>query len=104
MVIGSTDIDGPLNTQIVISGSSRSTNAGNIQYVATGTNGSHIFYTSSPITTRMTISSTGVNINDNLGVSGRVGFGIAPHPTYRVDVNGTLNVNLLMTKLQLGFI
>jgi hypothetical protein len=44
----------------------------------------------------MTISNTGVNINDNLDVSGRVGYGIAPHSTYRVDVNGTLNTTNIL--------
>jgi hypothetical protein len=95
-LIGTNDTDGSTNTSIVISGSSRANNAGNIQYVAVGTGGSHIFYTSSPTTTRMTISSAGVNINDNLAMVGRTGFGTQPHATYRVDVNGTLNATSIL--------
>ena len=91
-LLGTIDTDGATNTSIVISGNTRSTNAGNIQYLATASGGSHIFYTAST-TTRMTISSSGVNINDNLGVSGRVGIATAPHATYKLDVNGDINVS-----------
>jgi hypothetical protein len=93
VLIGSSDVDGSTNTSIVISGSGRSTNAGNIQYVATATSGSHLFYTTSSTTLRMTISSTGVNIYDNLGVIGRVGIETAPHATYKLDVLGDINVS-----------
>jgi hypothetical protein len=86
--IGTLDVDGATNTSIVISGTTRSTNAGNIQYLATATGGSHIFYTAST-TTRMTISSTGVNVNNSLGVGERVGIGTSPHATYRLDIQGT---------------
>ena len=89
-LLGTIDTDGATNTSIVISGNTRSTNAGNIQYLATTSGGSHIFYTASA-TTRMTISSSGVNINDNLGVSGRVGIATAPHATYKLDVLGDIN-------------
>jgi len=91
-LLGTIDTDGATNTSIVISGTTRATNAGNIQYLATASGGSHIFYTASA-TTRMTISSSGVNINDNLGVSGRVGIGTAPHATYKLDVLGDINVS-----------
>ena len=94
-LLGTIDADGATNTSIVISGNTRSTNAGNIQYLATASGGSHIFYTAST-TTRMTISSSGVNINDNLGVSGRVGIATAPHATYKLDVNGTINTTNLL--------
>jgi hypothetical protein len=60
-IIGTNDTDGATNTQIVISGSERATNAGNIQYVATST-GKHIFNTGGT-TERMTIVSTG-----NIGI------------------------------------
>lgn len=96
ILTGNVSVGSSTNTSSVISGSSRVTNEGNIQYVAVGTGGSHIFYTSSPITTRMTISRTGVNINDNLAMTGRTGFGTSPHVTYRVDVNGTLNDTSLL--------
>jgi hypothetical protein len=89
-IIGTNDTDGSTNTQIIISGNTRANNAGNIQYVATASGGSHIFYTSAT-TTRMTISSAGVNVNNDLGVSGRVGIGTTPHATYACNVNGTLN-------------
>ena len=67
-------------------------NAGNIQYLATASGGSHIFYTASA-TTRMTISSSGVNVNDNFAVVGRVGIATAPHATYKLDVLGDINVS-----------
>ena len=94
-LLGTLDADGATNTSIVISGTTRSTNAGNIQYLATASGGSHIFYTASA-TTRMTISSSGVNINDDLGVSGNVGIGVAPSATYKVNVNGTLNATSVL--------
>ena len=87
--IGTLDTDGATNTSIVISGTTRSTNAGNIQYLATASGGSHIFYTAST-TTRMTISSSGVNVNNDLGVSGNVGVGVAP-ATYKLNVSGDIN-------------
>ncbi len=39
----------------------------------------------------MTINSAGVNINNDLGVTGNVGIGTAPSATYKVNVNGTQN-------------
>jgi hypothetical protein len=94
-IIGTDDTDGSTNTQIIISGNTRATNAGNIQYLATATGGSHIFYTTGT-STRMTISSAGVNINNDLGVTGNVGIGTAPGATYKVDVNGTLNATSVL--------
>jgi len=95
-IIGTNDTDGSTNTQIIISGNTRANNAGNIQYLATATGGSHIFYTTAT-STRMTISSAGVNVNNDLGVSGNVGIGTAPSATYKVNVNGTLNAtNVLL--------
>jgi hypothetical protein len=91
-IIGTNDTDGATNTQIIISGNTRATNTGNIQYLATASGGSHIFYTTGT-STRMTISSSGVNIPDNLGVTGRVGIGTAPHATYKLDVLGDINVS-----------
>jgi hypothetical protein len=88
-LLGTLDTDGSTNTSIVISGTTRSTNAGNIQYLATASGGSHIFYTASA-TTRMTISSSGVNVNNDLGVSGNVGVGVAP-ATYKLNVAGDIN-------------
>jgi hypothetical protein len=87
---------GATNTQIIISGNTRATNAGNIQYVSTATNGSHLFYTT-VTSIRMTINSAGVNINNDLGVTGNVGIGTAPSATYKMNVNGTLNAtNVLL--------
>ena len=88
-LLGTIDADGSTNTSIVISGNTRSTNAGNIQYLATASGGSHIFYTAST-TTRMTISSSGVNVNNDLGVTGNVGIGVAP-ATYKLNVSGDIN-------------
>jgi hypothetical protein len=90
-LIGTIDTDGATNTSILISGTTRIGNAGNIQYFATTAGGSHIFYVAA--TTRMTISSAGVNIPDNLGITGRVGIGTAPHATYKLDVLGDINVS-----------
>ncbi len=92
-LIGTTDVDGSTNTAIIISGSSRVSNAGNIQYVATGSGGSHLLYTTVPTTLQMTVASTGVNIVNNLCVSGNVGFGTVPSTTHRVDVLGDVNVS-----------
>jgi hypothetical protein len=94
-LLGTIDTDGSTNTSIVISGNTRSTNAGNIQYLATASGGSHIFYTAST-TTRMTISSSGVNVNDNLGVTGNVGIGVAPSATYKVNVAGSINATSVL--------
>ncbi len=94
-IIGTNDTDGSTNTQIIISGNTRVSNAGNIQYVATASGGSHIFYTTAT-STRMTISSAGVNVNNDLGVSGNVGIGTAPSATYKVNVNGTLNATSVL--------
>jgi hypothetical protein len=95
-IIGTNDTDGANNTQIIISGNTRATNAGNIQYLATATNGSHLFYTTAT-SIRMTINSAGVNINNDLGVTGNVGIGTAPSATYKVNINGTLNAtNVLL--------
>jgi hypothetical protein len=90
-IIETNDTDGATNTQIIISGNTRTANDGNIQNVATATNGSHLFYTTST-SIRMTINSSGVNINNDLGVSGRVGIATAPHATYALDVNGTSRI------------
>jgi hypothetical protein len=95
-LLGTIDTDGSTNTSIVISGNTRSANAGNIQYLATASSGSHIFYTSPTTTTRMTISSTGVNVNNDLGVSGNVGIGTTPSATYKVNVNGSLNATSVL--------
>ena len=95
-LIGSTDVDGSTNTSIIISGYARSASPGNIQYLATGTSGTHIFYTTGT-TTQMIISSVGVNVNNDLGASGNVGFGVAPSATYKLNVNGTLNISGLTT-------
>jgi hypothetical protein len=67
-VIGTVDTDGATNARIVISGRDRGgadTN-GNIEYVATGTNGKHIFYTTDSTTSRMTILASG---NVGIGTS-----------------------------------
>jgi hypothetical protein len=92
-MLGTIDTEADTNTKIIISGNTRGTNTGNIQYYATTTGGNHIFYTSVTPTTRMTISSTGVNVNNNFGVSGNSGFGTAPHSTHRLDILGDVNTS-----------
>jgi hypothetical protein len=90
-VIGTSDADATNNTRIVIFGNTHATLTGIIQYCATSTGGSHIFYTTNTQIERMTISSSGVNVNNDLGVSGNIGFGVAPSATYKVNVNGDIN-------------
>jgi hypothetical protein len=41
----------------------------------------------------MTINSTGVNINNDLGVTGNVGIGVAP-ATYKLNVAGDVNCSV----------
>ncbi len=89
-MIATIDTEANTNTKIVISGNTRTGNAGNIQYYSTASGGNHIFYTSATPTTRMTISSAGVNKNNDLGVSGNVGIGVAP-ATYKLNVAGDVN-------------
>jgi hypothetical protein len=88
-MIGSSDVDALTNTRIVIYGNTHTTSAGTIQYCAPTTSGSHIFYTSATQITRMTISSAGVNVNNNFGVGGNVGIATSPHLTYQLDIQGT---------------
>jgi hypothetical protein len=90
-MIGTIDAEADTNTKIVISGNTRTGNLGNIQYYSTASGGNHIFYTSITPTTRMTISASGVNVNNDLGVSGNVGIGVAPSATYKVNVLGDIN-------------
>jgi hypothetical protein len=95
-MIGTIDAEADTNTKIVISGNTRTGNLGNIQYYSTASGGNHIFYTSITPTTRMTISASGVNVNNDLGVSGNVGIGTAPSATYKVNVNGSLNATSVL--------
>jgi len=96
-LIGTSDTDATTNTRIVIFGNTHATNAGLIQYVAPTTAGSHIFYTSATQITRMTITSTGVNINNDLGVSGNTGLGVAPSASYKLNVSGSQFINNQLT-------
>ena len=61
-IIGTTDIDGPTNTRIALSGGSRTGYNGNITYNATST-GSNIFSTTDTTQERMRITNAG-----NLGI------------------------------------
>lgn len=78
-LIGTNDTDGSTNSRIVISGNSRGTNNGGIEYVsvaaASGTQGDHKFYRAET-TQIMTLSGT----NGNLGV-GRT------DPPYKLSVD-----------------
>jgi hypothetical protein len=57
-IIGCDDVVSATNTRIVISGSARTGNLGNIDYVAT-TTGTHRFFTTSSTTERMRIDNNG---------------------------------------------
>jgi hypothetical protein len=92
-LIGTSNTDALTNPRIIIFGNTHATLAGFIQYCAPTTAGSHIFYTEATQIERMTISSTGVNINNNLGASGNVGFGVAPSATHKLNVLGSANVS-----------
>jgi hypothetical protein len=71
-IIGTIDNDGPLNTRVVVSGNTRPTYAGNIDYVATA-GGSHIFYTTNSTTERMRIDTNGnVSLTGNLSVQSQL--------------------------------
>jgi hypothetical protein len=83
-LIGTLDTDGATNTRIVISGNTRTSFSGNIDYVATNT-GSHIFYTTNSSTERMRIDTNG---NVNIGTTGQ---------SYKLYVNGTTYVNGTLT-------
>ena len=64
-LIGTLDTDGATNTRIVISGNTRTTYAGNIDYLATST-GNHLFYTTDTNIERVRIKSDGnVGIGTN---------------------------------------
>jgi hypothetical protein len=86
-IIGTVDTDGSTNTRIVISGRDRSgtdTN-GNIEYVATGTNGRHIFYTTDSTLHRMSINA-----------AGNVGIGTSS-PNCRLHIVGGASSNTIPT-------
>jgi len=71
-LIGTSDTGGVNNTAIVLSGSSRSVQAGNIEHIAVN---NHIFYTTSTgsYVERMRISSTGnVGIGTNTNINSRL--------------------------------
>ena len=57
-LLGTQDSDGPTNTRIVVSGNTRPSFAGNLEYIATAS-GSHIFYTTDGSNERMRINSAG---------------------------------------------
>ena len=95
--IGSTDTDGPLNTQIVISGSAITGGlAGNIQYVASST-GQHIFFTPSTLE-RMRITNDGsvlIGSSTNSSTDDNINFAIPDAQLYirgGVTTGGTCNV------------
>jgi|GEM_PF-2144065 len=76
-LFGTLDDDGPTNTRIVISGNTRPTYAGNIEYLATST-GNHIFYTTNSRSEQMRITS-----------AGNVGIGTTT-TSYTLHVNGSV--------------
>jgi hypothetical protein len=94
-MIGTSDVDAITNPRIIIFGNTHATLAGTIQYVAPTSSGSHIFYTSATQITRMTISNAGVNINNDLGVSGNIGIGTT-NPQNKLHIfNNTTNTTSL---------
>jgi hypothetical protein len=79
-IFGCDDADSATNTRIVISGSARTGNLGNIDYVATST-GIHRFFTTSSTTEQMRI-----------GNNGNVSINSMDTATYKLNVNGTIFV------------
>jgi hypothetical protein len=82
-LIGTTDLDGTDNTRIVISGNTRGSFPGRIEYVSTA--GDHIFYTTTATTERMRILN-----------NGNVGIGIA-NPGSTLTVVGNANISGTLT-------
>ena len=79
-IIGTSDTSGVNNTSITLSGSSRSSQAGNIEYAAVN---NHIFYT----------TSTGTyNERMRMNNNGNVGIGTTNPGTNKLFVNGTTNM------------
>jgi hypothetical protein len=76
-LIGTNDIDNTSNTKIVLSGHTRTTYTGQIEYVSTV--GGHIFYTNSS-TERMRILA-----------NGNVGIG-TNNPNCKLDIRGVVNI------------
>ena len=81
-LIGTNDTDGSTNTRIVISGNTRSSYSGNIEYVATST-GNHIFYANGAASSIMILNS-----------SGQVGIGTTTNLTTGalLSVNSVINI------------
>jgi hypothetical protein len=86
-VLGTHDVDGSLNTRIVVSGSTRGISGGGIEYLtSTGSLGSHVWYTF-PTLEKMRLTP-----------DGKLGIGLS-NPGYTLDVNGAGRV---LTSLGVG--
>ena len=80
-MIGTIDTDGATNTKIIISGNTRASVPGNIEYIATSTTGKHIFTTAT--LERMRITE-----------AGKIGVGTATIVnTAQFQIEGNLYVN-----------
>jgi len=66
-LIGTNDTDGNTNTRIVLSGNTRTSYVGNIDYIATTATGNHTFYTNGS-TTLMTLTPSMLNITTTYGL------------------------------------
>jgi len=82
-LIGTTDVDGTDNTRIVISGNTRGSFAGRIEYISTA--GDHIFYTTTATTERMRILN-----------NGNVGIGITD-PATSLHIRHASNPKIFLT-------
>jgi hypothetical protein len=64
--IGTSNIESSTNTRIIINGSMKSLNPGNIEYYATTNNGKHTFYSNGGSTELMSVNSNGLNVSSNI--------------------------------------
>ena len=84
-LIGSSDANSATNPRIIISGTTRSGNQGNIEYLSTTSTGMHAFYTTDSTTERMRIAS-----------NGNVAIGTTDTATYKLNVGGTINATSVL--------
>ena len=85
-IIGTVDgVAATTNTRIIINGSVKSGNSGNIEFYTTTSTGKYLFY------------SNGANEIMRIDTSGNIGIGTTNTSTYKLNVNGTTNLSNTLT-------